>query len=601
MDFFAKMLTALTAWGDDATDENAEALSSLFVDPVEGDFVGLEASSDDLISTIESLGSFADSGIDGAVIVNLSAFTVALDDHLTGVLAAEKAAKDAADSARLAFAKIREKLAANRAKPEVEAKPESASAASIETSATEAEVADDAPAAPILDPDLNPVDAPTTASGPTWTLLTDAGAIGDAGSSVDGPAFPSALAEGLAHLYSVRKGARGERASVITLDRPTPVKLTPTDLSSPAKTSLALQRILAPTSITAKPMNASGVCDFERIVTTQTLPLPNWQDVGIDEWGIPTIGIEAGIGDGMSIKYRKPILDSVPDSYVWADPAGAGTTYADQAANANSYPWVQGDDDKGCGLLPCGVEANCDIVADPICVSYEVEQQRFNPDNFQVSFGAFQVAMARRKSRQIFERISGMSDVRSAPTQGDVGMLAYWLTVLSAYRTRMVSEHRLPEGLNWNVSAPAWVAAALQNDLLWTKGWDQPAVTRQQIISAFAARGFTLRFRREGAPGDNTEITAGAPGSAIEMLPQDATVIVYHDGAIFNLGGGSLTIGTVVDSALLRSNRREIWEESWIGTCLFGFQPVQMVLGACPNGHNQIERLSADCATVSLT
>ena len=595
MEFFARLLTALSAWIDDPSTENAAGLRDLFKAPTPEDLSGIEASSDDLISALEGLTAFAET-IDNEEVVHLSNFSVGLDEVLAGVLDREKAAKEAVETARLAFAAIRERLAARTATVEEDASSELVS----ETVATESlEAVESVDTTPILNPVLTP-SASVTDAPVSWVMHTKAGNSFAPGAEIPAANVPEALAHGLANLYSTRAGASGERAAVMSIDFAQPVKLGAADLSSPARTTLRLQQILDPQAIVDKPLSASGVCDFERIVAAQALPLPAWQDNGIDDWGIPSIGIEAGIGDGMKIRYRRPVLDSDPTSYSWADPDGNDTTFADQATNANSYPWVHGDDEKTCGLLPCGTDAICEIKADPVCVQYELESSIFNPENFRTVYRAFTVAMARRRSRQIFERVSALAEDRTVPNQGDVGALAYFLTVLNAYRARMISEHRLPQSLKWNISLPSHAQFTFQQDLQWSAGWNAPVVTTQTIVNIFASYGWTLRWRREGAPGDNTELAVGAAGSPIEMLPQTVTAILWHDGAIFDLGGGSMTIGTVVDSQLLRQNRREIWEERWLGTCLFGFAPVKATFDLCANGHNQIERLSADCSTVSL-
>lgn len=586
---FGAFHEAFTAVGGEP--ERTAALSAAFAEDENFTTASLQAFGNGLIE-------FGTANDEHAV--EILSVAVSIDEVLTARIAAEEEAAAALAAEQERRANAAAALAAMRAQfhgsPPTEPQPATPPAATSPAPAPAPTAAPAVPAAtaPVLDPGL----APAASSTPTSRTAAWQLAVGiegrEAGTEISGDELHRAFAQG-SHVIHSNQTNQGARHNILSIQRPLDFTLSEAAMNSPWAAGFEIMSRLSPAKLAmdADELVASGCCDFTRLLNT---PVPNWQDAASDDYGLPRVGILTATGTGCKVKYMLPMLDSVDASYTY--PGNPGKTI--DVMEGRVEGWRPGDPDKSCMEVPCPTERECDIAANTLCFVWDYGRSKFDARSLEMGMSTVKVALARQESRRWFAAIQNLAVTRLAPGAGGLGMITYYLELFASLKREYVSDHRFPKNIVWNLSLPFWVADALILDVQLTLGDPMTSITIADIERLFQARGIRLRWRRDGLPGDNTEISQGAAGDPVQPTPETAEALFWHDGSMFILDGGDLNLGTIVDSDLAAKNKRKHFEESWDGLCLAGFAPTEITVPVCPTGQNKAKQLEATCEELRL-
>ena len=609
------LLSALNTWleaDQDSRDPSAvndaiTALTAAFeaIEPAGRDQAMQDALAEDPTFTTASIGALAQGLIEFGTkneesVIQVLAIAESIEAAFTVSTAADATAAAEAAAAEARVTEARESLARLTARfspqaPDPDDEPEPPTAAAARPSTPPVQAAAPSTTVPVLDAGLAPANDTAPASKPQWQLHVGVGKY-KAGDYVDPSELDYAFAFGLDQVHTTQK-QEGSVHQVVSFQRPLDFSLSAAARSDPYIAGMELASRLSPPVIAAQTdqiIASDCGCDFTRLSTAYA---PGWQDAGIDDYGLPRIGIaNLGQGEGCKVEYFVPMVDTVVDSYLY--PCEPGKVI--DAAEGQKFGWTPEDGEKPCIEVPFPTKRTCGVDANTECFTWGYSQERFQPRALQMGMGVVKIALARRESRRWFESMSNLSISRTVPLQGGLGLITYYRELFKAFRREYVMHHRFPEEIVWSVSLPLWVADQLVLDLTLTVGDPDRIFTTGDIERIFMSDGFRLKWRREGLAEDNTEITVGAPGDPVQPTPPTVDALFWHDGAVAVLDGGAVNLGTIIDSALVLTNRRKSFQENWDGTCLFGFEPLKFTLPVCANGHNKAKLLEATCDELRL-
>lgn len=609
------LLSALNTWleaDNDSRDPSAvnnavTALTAAFesIDPAGRDQAMQDALAEDPTFATAAIGAFAQGLIEfgtknESTVVQVLAIAESIEAAFTVSAAADAAAAAEAAAAEARVTEARESLARLTARfssqpPDPDNDPEPPTAAAARPSTPPVQAAAPSVAVPVLDAGLAPANDTAPTSKSQWQLHVGVGNY-KAGDHIDPSELDYAFAYGIDEVHNKNK-SEGSVHYVASFQRPLDFSLSAAARNDPYIAGMELASRLSPPVIAAqsKEIIASDCgCDFTRMSTAYA---PGWQDAGIDDYGLPRIGIQnLGQGEGCKVEYFVPMVDTIVDSYLY--PGNPGK--AIDPAEGQKFGWTPEDGEKPCIEVPCPTKRTCGVEANTECFVWGYQQERFQPRALQMGMGPVKVALARRESRRWFESMSNLSIGRTVPLQGGIGMITYYRELFKAFKREYVMQHRFPKEIVWSVSLPLWVADQLVLDLYLTVGDPERTFTTGDIERIFMSDGFRLKWRREGLAGDNTEITVGAPGDPVQPTPPTVDALFWHDGSVAVLDGGAVNLGTIIDASLVLTNRRKSFQENWDGTCLFGFEPLKFTLPVCPTGQNKAKQLEATCDELRL-
>jgi hypothetical protein len=276
----------------------------------------------------------------------------------------------------------------------------------------------------------------------------------------------------------------------------------------------------------------------------------------------------------------------------FAGAVGFWTIANDEAqgdANAGNNPAP-----KPCLAVECPDLAEAYVEAITLCLLFSNVSARFDPEGTAANIAAAQVAHARVAENRLMGQIAALS---TTVTGGEVvGTTRDLLTFLDQLLAQYRSFYRLDDAIALRCVLPAWVEYAILSDLTRSFSDEMPyAVASQTIASWFARRGVNVSYHLDGRPattaaaGTEVAMAAQAYGAfthagAVAAFPGQIEALLWVEGDMLHLDGGTLDLGVVRDSQLAGTNQYKTFSESWEGVAHRGVEAIRGVVTTRPLG-----------------
>lgn len=410
----------------------------------------------------------------------------------------------------------------------------------------------------VREPEVPADRAPVVASsGFTRTILAGASLQGiESGAEFKGglPQVADRMTKRIQQLQGL--GGDGEKALVASIrnDIPEDRMLSFGDpIGNRAKIDAALDPDALRANATA--MTAAGGC---------CAPLETRYDLfGIGDTDRPVKASLAGFGaDRGGIRFFEgPTLDAIGGAVgFW--------TCADDAAVDAADP----DTWKVCARVDCPDESESLVQAVTLCLTFGVLQSRVFPEMVTANNNLAMVAQARLSESALLAQIKAQSKAVAGGTV--VAGLSFLRTLLitvdraaSYYRDR----HRLARNTPLRAQFPIWMLAAIDADMVLqppstAQMADNFGMSQDEVLSFFRDRNinvtWTLDTPNPGTNGGGQYANLAANGT-IPGFPATMEWSLSIEGSFLFLDGGSLDLGIVRDSTLVRTNDYQTFTETF--------------------------------------
>ncbi len=245
--------------------------------------------------------------------------------------------------------------------------------------------------------------------------------------------------------------------------------------------------------------------------------------------------------------YRGPALADLQGAL------GFWTCADDEAADIdNPSTW------KVCARIECPPEETAELQAITMCLTFGVLQSRIFPETVTANNKLALVAQARLAEAALLAQIKAGSKAIT-DTGTPLGAVRDLLDTIGRAAIYFRDRYRI-KGVPLRAIIPSWVIEVLRGDLI--KGefaGRSPAdffgISEDEVRSFFSNRGINVTWALDSsAPatmggGFFTEATTALPA-----WPTSVQWSLFPEGTFLHLDGGSLDLGIVRDSALVRVN-----------------------------------------------
>lgn len=248
---------------------------------------------------------------------------------------------------------------------------------------------------------------------------------------------------------------------------------------------------------------------------------------------------------------------------------------------------------KPCLDVECPGDAEAYVEAITFCMTFSNVTSRFDSEATAANVQAAQIAHARYAENRLLAQIAALSTTLTAPA------------VVSAVRDvllaidRLVAAHRnfyrLDSNTAFRMVLPRWVLDALRADLLLGAGFasggdaqEMYAATDALISGWFASRGVNITWHLDGRPATTagaSEVTmanqfyaAWTDNGAVPDFPAQVEALMWVEGEMIHLDGGTLDLGVVRDSTLNQNNRYKQFSETFEGVAHRGVEAIRLVV-----------------------
>jgi hypothetical protein len=250
---------------------------------------------------------------------------------------------------------------------------------------------------------------------------------------------------------------------------------------------------------------------------------------------------------------------------------------------------------KPCLAVECPDEAEAFVEAITLCLRFSNVSARFDPEGTAANISAAQIAHARIAENRLLAQIGALS---TPVTSGEVlGSVRDLLTFLDQLLAQYRSFYRLDDAIALRQVLPQWVRDMIRADL--TRGMaadlDALSVADAQIAGWFQRRGVNITYHLDGLPARTAAAgvtpaiaaqTYGAftPAGAVAAFPAQIESLLWIEGDMLHLDGGTLDLGVVRDSTLNQTNEYKTFSESWEGVAHRGVEAIRGVVTTRPLG-----------------
>jgi hypothetical protein len=277
----------------------------------------------------------------------------------------------------------------------------------------------------------------------------------------------------------------------------------------------------------------------------------------------PVKGSLAGFGaDRGGIRFFEgPTLDAIGAAVgFWTCADDAAVDAADPAT------W------KVCARVDCPDESESLVQAVTLCLTFGVMQSRVFPEMVTANNNLALVAQARLSESALLAQIKAQS---KAVTGGTVAAGLSFLRTLLVTVDRAVSyyrdRHRIDKNTPLRATFPVWMLAAIDADMVL-----QPPSTAQmadnfgmsvnEVEGFFRDRNINVTWTLDTwdpATNGGGVYADTAPNAAIPGFPATVQWSLSIEGSFLFLDGGSLDLGIVRDSTLVRTNDYQTFSETF--------------------------------------
>jgi hypothetical protein len=308
-------------------------------------------------------------------------------------------------------------------------------------------------------------------------------------------------------------------------------------------------------------------------------------------YDVPVIGSAArpvrdaltGMGaDRGGIKWRQHL--SFGD---FAGATGVWTIDNDEAVGTGTPPAP-----KPCLDVECPGDAEAYVEAITFCMTFSNVTARFDAEATAANVQAAQIAHARYAENRLLAQIAALSTTLTAPVviSATRDLLLALDRLFAAHR----NFYRLEDNQAFRCVLPRWVLDALRADLLLGAGFASGdegnyafAATDALITSWFVARGVNITWHMDGRPATtagagevgmaNQFYGAWADNGAVPDFPAQVEALLWVEGEMLHLDGGTLDLGVVRDSTLNQVNRYKQFSETFEGVAHRGVEAIRLV------------------------
>lgn len=430
-----------------------------------------------------------------------------------------------------------------KAEPEEPATP----AAEVEAPAEPAAVAEPVSAAITTSPAVPEGNEPVLAAAPGTKVFAGADIPGyTAGYQFqNGEEFGKALAKRINTVMSLR-GGDGEKVVIASLERETPVERT-LNSSDPYKNWDKIQEVIHPDAITA----AGGCC----------APLVTRYDL-FDCGGVTDRPVKDALAGFRAERggirfYKGPALADVNGAL------GFWTCADDDAADPeDSGTW------KVCARIDCPPEETAELQAITLCLTFGVLQTRIFPEVAVANNKLALVAQARLGDSALLAQIKAGS---TAVTDGGtpLGATRDLLDTLNRAVMYFRDRYRI-KGVPLRAILPSWILNVLRGDLIKAPFEGRTpgeffGLSDDQVQTFFSEAGVNVTWALDSAvpASRGGGFFDAISGAALPAWPTTVQWALYPEGTWLFMDGGSLDLGVIRDSTLVRVNDYMTFSETW--------------------------------------
>jgi hypothetical protein len=264
----------------------------------------------------------------------------------------------------------------------------------------------------------------------------------------------------------------------------------------------------------------------------------------------------------------------------FAGATGIWTLAMDEAVGTGTPPAP-----KPCLDVECPGDAEAYVEAVTFCMTFSNVTSRFDAESTAANLQAAQIAHARFAENRLMTQIAALSTTLTAPTV--VSAIRDFLLTLD----RLFAAHRNFYRLEDNER----FRDALRADLLLGAGMGSGdddidaafALADARINGWFATRNVNVTWHLDGRPATlaaagevgmaNQFYAAWADNAAVPDFPAQVEALMWVEGEMVALDGGTLDLGVVRDSTLNQNNRYKQFSETWEGVAHRGVESIRLV------------------------
>jgi hypothetical protein len=214
---------------------------------------------------------------------------------------------------------------------------------------------------------------------------------------------------------------------------------------------------------------------------------------------------------------------------------------------------------KVCARINCPPEQTAELQAITMCLTFGVLQTRIFPELAVANNKLLQIAQARLADSALLAQIkAGSTAVTDSGTAW--GAVRDLMSAVGRASMYYRDRYRLASA-PLRAIIPSWVLEVMRTELMIGPDWGRPfgqhyGVSEDEVRSFFASRNINVTFALDSsAPA--TEGGGFFPtitGAALPAFPTSVQWALYPEGSWLFLDGGSLDLGIVRDSTLVRVN-----------------------------------------------
>ena len=353
----------------------------------------------------------------------------------------------------------------------------------------------------------------------------------------DSRQFADAFASRLKALNRVH-GGDGEQVLVASIKLSEAPEDRTLGMNDPFKNMEKIEEVISPESITA-----SGGCCAPLVTRYDLFDCGGVTDRPVRD-SLPSFRAERG---GIRF-FRGPALADLQGAL------GFWTCADDEAADIDTpSTW------KVCARINCPPEETAELQAITMCLTFGVLQSRIFPETVVANNKLALVAQARLADSALLAQIK--ADSKAITDSGSpLGAVRDLLDTIGRAAIYFRDRYRI-KGVPLRAIIPSWVVELLRGDIVKGEftGGQTPAnffgISEDEVKSFFAQRNINVTWALDSsAPvtlggGFFTEATTALPA-----WPTSVQWALFPEGTWLHLDGGSLDLGIVRDSGLVRVN-----------------------------------------------
>lgn len=262
--------------------------------------------------------------------------------------------------------------------------------------------------------------------------------------------------------------------------------------------------------------------------------------------------------------------------------------------SANDLAALAGTPVKVCSRIACPAEIHAEIQAVTMCLTFGVMQQRVFPELAVANTKLAMIAHARLAEAALLAQIKAGS--RLATETSKLSAVRDILDSIGRTVIYFRDRYRLGPQIPLRAIFPVWLLEVLRGDIAMGDPEDNLrgtlSMSDADIQGFFADRKINVTWALDSsAPGTNGGGFYGPSSSGIPAWPTSLEWALYPEGTWLFLDGGTLDLGVVRDSTLVKTNDYMQFSESFEATAKQGGESFWVTSAIKLTGQYQGPRL----------